>query len=370
MARVRFKKQEADSFFGNLVYDRVVHEDHFLRKLEAIVPWERFTERLIEYYRGGGMYGRPPYEPAVLLKMLLIAYLYDLSERQTEEHARDSLATKWFLGLAVDEDPPDHTTLSKFRQRLIRYGKQAAFEGMLDEILQVAQEAGVQLGAIQLVDSVHTIADVNTAKDKRRNKGGKPPRDGDATWGAKGKRVVRDTKGRGVEVPRYFFGYKAHVSLNTGSELITSLTVTPGNAYDGHQLPDLLERDLARGIPIETLAADRGYDDGDNHYLLETMGIHSAIALCAYRTQKKDSNKQVWIRLRASRQYQQGKRERYKVERKFGEAKTGHGLRRCRYLGQAGYLAQATLTAMALNLKRLVKLLTGTNFKGRARAWT
>jgi IS5 family transposase len=63
-----------------------------------------------------------------------------------------------------------------------------------------------------------------------------------------------------------------------------------------------------------------------------------------------------------------GQKERYKVERKFGEAKWGHGLRRCRYVGLVKYAFQAILTAMALNLKRMVKLLTGIPFKGRAMA--
>ncbi len=70
--------------------------------------------------------------------------------------------------------------------------------------------------------------------------------------------------------------------------------------------------------------------------------------------------------LKQSKRYREGLKERYKVERKFGEAKTGHGLRRCRYLGLVKYFVQVILTAMALNLKRMVKLLTGIPFRGRA----
>jgi IS5 family transposase len=143
--------------------------------------------------------------------------------------------------------------------------------------------------------------------------------------------------------------------------------VTPGNAYDGRLLRPLLEDDLAKDIPLETVAADRGYDDGDNHALLKSKGLHSAIHLNAYRTHKKDPNKQGWLELQASREYQAGLSERYKIEAKFGEGKRGHGLRRCRYLGLLRYGVQAILTAIVLNLKRMVKLLTGTNFKGRAR---
>jgi len=76
----------------------------------------------------------------------------------------------------------------------------------------------------------------------------------------------------------------------------------------------------------------------------------------------------VWIELKRTQEYRAGKKERYKIERKFGEAKTNHGLRRCRSVGRLRYAIQAYLTAIVLNLKRMVKLLTGASFKGRARA--
>jgi len=368
MAKKRYKKQDIGSFFGNMIYDRIVPQDHFLRKLAAIIPWQQFAELLVKFYMGGAMYGRPPYNPVMLLKMLVISYLYNLSARQTEQQVTENLPMKWFVGLAVDEPAPHHSTINKFNQRLIKNGGINAFEEMLTTIVHMAQEAGVEFGSIQAIDSVHTVADVNTAKEKGRGKEGKPPRDEDAAWGVKGAKRVRDDSGKLVKIKKRFHGYKAHASLNTGSELITSLTVTPGNAYDGHQLPALLKRDLEKGIPIEIVTADRGYDDGENHYFLQTKGIHSAIILNRYRTQKKDSNKEIWFELKASDAYQQGIQERYKVERKFGEGKQGHGLSRCRYLGLSRFAVQAFMTVIALNLKRMVKLLTNTNFRGRATA--
>jgi IS5 family transposase len=368
MSGERFQEQEKGSFFGDFLYDRIVPEDHFLRQLDALIPWQRFTKRLVRLYRGKARQGRPPYDPAVILKMLLVAYLYNLSERQTEVAANDSLSIKWFLGLAVDEPAPDHSTLTKFKNRLLERGKLEAAEELLAEIILLAQERKIRLGGIQVMDSVHTVADVNTQKEKvRQDQGKKPPRDGDAQWGAKGARRLRDASGKKIKQTEYFFGYKAHCSLNAESELITSVVVTPGNANDGQLLPELLERDLAKELPFGIVAADRGYDDGDNHFLLESKELHSAIRLNDYRTQKKDPNKQIWLDLQATPEYQAGLSERYKIERKFGEGKQGHGLRRCRYLGLLRYGLQALLTAIVLNLKRMVKLLTGANFKGRAR---
>lgn len=368
MAGERFHQQDKGSFFGDFLYDRIVPQDHFLRQLDALVPWPRLTKRLVRLYRGKARQGRPPYDPAVILKMLLVAYLYNLSERQTQVVANDSLSIKWFLGLAVDEPAPDHSTLTRFKNRLVEGGKLEAAEALLAEIISLAQAHGIAFGSIQVMDSVHTVANVNTQKETvRRERGDEPPRDGDARWGAKGTRRLQDAHGKKIKQTEYFFGYKAHCSLNAESELITSLTVTPGNAPDGGQMPQLLEKDLAQGLPVEIVAADRAYDDGDNHFLLESKGLHSAIRLNAYRTHKKDANKEVWLRLRATPQYQVGLSQRYKIERKFGEAKQGHGLGRCRYLGLLRYGLQAFLTIIVLNLKRILKQLTGTTFKGRAR---
>jgi hypothetical protein len=59
-------------------------------------------------------------------------------------------------------------------------------------------------------------------------------------------------------------------------------------------------------------------------------------------------------------------KERYKIERKFGEAKQGHGFGQCRYLGRMKFAVQAFFTAILLDLKRIVKVLTGVGFKTQA----
>ena len=102
----------------------------------------------------------------------------------------DNLSAKYFIGPAVDQKAPDHSTLTKFRKRLIERGKLEAFEEMLSEIIQIALESGVQFGSIQIVDSVHSVANVNTSKDESRKKKGQGPRDPDAKWRVKHIRKV------------------------------------------------------------------------------------------------------------------------------------------------------------------------------------
>jgi IS5 family transposase len=366
MEQRRYVETGSDSFFGEYLYNQIVPQGHFLRILKQIIDWKRFTRKLIKLYKGEGVVGRPPFDPAQVLRVELIAYLYELSERQVEVYINENLPAKFFVGLAVDQKAPDHSTLTVFRERLIQRGKLKVFEEMLDEMIQGALQSGIQFGSIQLVDSVHSIANVNTNKDRQREKKGKGPRDPDAQWGVKHKRKVKTESGKEEEQTEYFYGYKAHVSLNAENGLITSLEATSGEVYDGHHFCSLVDHDLEQKLPVETYAGDKGYDDGNNHYYLEQCGLHSAIRLKKTRTEKKDANKQVWLELKETPQYQQGLKERYKIERKFGEAKQGHGLGRCRYVGMLGFAVQAFMTAIMLNLKRMVKLLTGVGFKTKA----
>jgi transposase len=195
MARKRYIRQDKNSFFGEYLYDKIVPEGHFYRKLNEIIDWERFTGILIELYKGGGEYGRPPYDPAVTLKMLLISYLYNLSERQTEVYVNENMPAKYFVGMAIDQSAPDHSTLTYFKKRLIQKGNLDVFEKMLAEMIQIALEKGIEFGNIQIIDSVHSIANVNTKKDRSRKKKGRGLRDPDAGWGAKHKRKVKTERG-------------------------------------------------------------------------------------------------------------------------------------------------------------------------------
>ena len=80
-------------------------------------------------------------------------------------------------------------------------------------------------------------------------------------------------------------------------------------------------------------------------------------------TKKKDANKQRWIDLLATPEHQAARKVRYRVEQPLGTAKQHHGSGRCRYLGLLRYGIQAFLTFMVVNVKRIMKLLTGVTFR-------
>jgi IS5 family transposase len=367
MGEQHFKELGTESFFGRFVYERIVPRDHFLVKLAEVIDWEAFVPILLPAYKGLAIDGRPPYSPEVILKMLVITYLYGFSERQTEEVVNYNLPIKEFVGLAVDEPAPDHSTLCLFKRRLTAAGYWSRFEAVSDGILAQARGAGVKLGQIQVVDSVHTVADVDKDADRERQEHGKPPRDPQAQVVKKGKRRKTEPDGTVVEREMRYLGYKSHVSLNAETGLITSVRPTVGGAADNEQFLKLLAHDEQIDVAAQIYTGDKAYDDTELHYALWASQKYSALCLNDYRTQKKDDNKEPWIALLASPQYLQGRGERYKVERKFGEAKRWHRFGRCRYLGLRRYGIQAFLTTIALNVKRIVYLLTKVRFRPPSR---
>ena len=158
--------------------------------------------------------------------MLLLAYLYDLSERRTEAFLNDSLSAGYFPGLAIDESAPDHSKLTAFKRRIVRRGGEGLLDELLTEVEQASQDQGVAFGSIQLVDSTHTIANVDAARDdRRRNRERKRPRDDGARWGGKRKRRG-GKKGHRDSDTEYFYGYKMHNSVNAEAKTIASIVVT------------------------------------------------------------------------------------------------------------------------------------------------
>ncbi len=208
MAKVRCKRTDEDSFFGNFLYERVIPKNHFMVKLKELVDQPRYTKQLIKYYKGNGEVGQAPYDPALILKMLLISYLYNIAKRQTEVVVNENLPVKFFVGLAVDENSPDHSTLTWFKNRLIENAGIRTYDELFDGIIIIAQEKGVKFGKLQVVDSVHLVANVNLGKDKQRQRWGKPPRDKGATWGAKGDKIVVGKDDKKHKEKQYFYGYK------------------------------------------------------------------------------------------------------------------------------------------------------------------
>jgi transposase len=95
--------------------DQLVPPDHFYRRLEAKLDLAVVREWVGAKYAEGG---RPSIDPVVFLKLQLILFFEGLrSERKLIETANLHLAHRWYLGYALDEPLPDHSSLTRIRAR-------------------------------------------------------------------------------------------------------------------------------------------------------------------------------------------------------------------------------------------------------------
>ena len=364
----RYKDTGEDSFWDSYIYDLRVPQDHFLRALNELFDWQALGKELIALYAGRGKRGRPPYDPVLVFKMLFLTYLYGCSERDVERWVNDSLSAHYFLGLALDEPAPDHSSLTKFKNRLMKDNEAGErLQAIFDRFLDQACDHGLSFGKIQLVDSVHTQADVNGEKEAGRQEKGAPPRDPEARVVDKGERVVTDADGTRRRKRIRLKGYKTHTSMDAKTRVVTSVAPAYGNSADNKAFAELFAHDRSLNLPTDTYGGDKAYDDTAIFEVIEQAGMHVGIKLRRFRTSKKDPHKERWIKLKESSRYRVATKIRGRVEQPYGQAKTTCGFERCRYLGLMRYRIQSYLTFMVVNSKRIVKLLCGITFRKLAK---
>lgn len=100
------------------------------------VDFERFRPRLqrllkLSYHRKKG--GRPPFDPVLMFKILVLQSLYTLSDDQTEYQIRDRLSFMRFLNLTLSDRVPDAKTIWLYRERLSS-GLTSLFEEFNDHL--------------------------------------------------------------------------------------------------------------------------------------------------------------------------------------------------------------------------------------------
>jgi transposase len=149
-------KSPQESFYGSYLYDRIVPIDHPLRKINQVVDFSFADEILKDRYDPA--IGRPAEDPEFMLRLCLLQYLYGDSDRQVVENARLNLAYKYFLGLAVDAEVPDYTTVSYFRAK--RLGEEK-FRQVFDQVVKQCIDIGLVKGKRQIIDSTPVFANIS-----------------------------------------------------------------------------------------------------------------------------------------------------------------------------------------------------------------
>ena len=263
--------------------------EHFLRKLEAALDLSFVYEETAPLY--SKKYGRPAIDPVVIVKYLLVGFLYGIpSERQIERRVQTDIALRWYLGLDLFDRVPDHSTVSQLRRRKPSFRK--VFRRLFEEVVGQCIEKGLVSGRVVGADSTHVRANASRASEerlddyeeegleelerrtgKRRKKRTKQiKRDNRRTH----KRVSRtDPESGHLKRPGKPEGphYLAHQAVDSDYGIIVGQTVTAGDVNDSVPFLGLIEHIHENVVPIQAATADAAYDFPLAHRALGELGI-------------------------------------------------------------------------------------------------
>ena len=142
----------------------LVPQEHFLRKLEHVLDMSFVQEETAHLY--SRKYGRPPIDPVVMVKYLLVGFLYGIpSERQIEQRIQTDVALRWYLGLDLFDRVPDHSTISQLRRRKPSFRK--VFRRLFEEVVRQCVEKGLVSGRLVVTESQRRSFFGRTGGNKR-----------------------------------------------------------------------------------------------------------------------------------------------------------------------------------------------------------
>jgi transposase len=139
----------------DLSLEELVPKDNFYRRLEATLDLSFVRELTKDCYACSG---RPSIDPMVFFRLQLVMFFENIrSERQLMEVAADRLSIRWYLGYDLHEPLPDHSSLTKIRER---YGLEV-FRGFFEGIVELCVEAGLVRGEELYFDSTKVKANAD-----------------------------------------------------------------------------------------------------------------------------------------------------------------------------------------------------------------
>jgi transposase len=151
----------SETLFYYFTLEEYIPENHLLRLIDKHIDFGFVREQLKDSYSD---MGRPSVDPELLLRILLIGYLYGItSERKLVEELGMHLAWRWFTGLGFHQPIPHHSTFSKNRHG--RFQESNLFRQLFEEVVARCTEAGLVKGEHLSVDG--SFIEANAAKESR-----------------------------------------------------------------------------------------------------------------------------------------------------------------------------------------------------------
>jgi IS5 family transposase len=310
---------------ADALVDRRLGSNEALERIEALIDWSRLEPLLWDVH--GSQTGRPPYPALSMLKGLYLQALYDLSDPRLEQELCDRLSFRRFCGFALDATTPDETTICRFR---LSAAKAGVLERCFAEVNRQLDAQGLMLKKGTLMDASIVKATHNPPR-KEAGMGAPHPREAGADWTTKNGKST--------------FGYKLHVGVDQGSNLIRKAVFTPARTTDNEVAERLVSGDE------RAVYADRLYEGKARRAALKARGIKDRIM---HRRHKHMPVLPPWM---AVRNKLIGRR-RAPVESVFSAMKRLYGKARTRCHSLTANAADFLAFATVFNLRRAANVLT------------
>ncbi len=377
----------------------------FYRKLDETLEQIGFAEgvRVIcrPAYADASKGGRPGIDPAVYFKMLMVGFFENLpSERSIASRCADSLSLRAFLGYQLDQDTPDHSSLSVIRSRLGEEIYQAALElvlrGLRNHGLLKGRHLGIDSSVIEANASLRELVHRNTEEQyweyvkRLAAAAGIDPDDTKAVRQFDRKREGRSTSNKewvNPHDPDAKVGvtkhgacdmiYKPEHITDLESGAIVAATVRHGDEGDTKQLG---ERVLEAGVTLSrvcddpkqeqvlrSITADEGYFSVEEICGMQGENIRTVIGDPHAAKRRKEPQgsmaKQVLTKARRAVKSASGKallrsRGEY-LERSFAHVLDHGGLRRTTLKGKTNLTKRQLVAVLTFDLSLLMRKLTG-----------
>ena len=220
-----------------------------LEAFRAAVDFEPFRAELTAAlaYSDGSEGGRPPFDPVMMFKILVIQATNNLADERAEFLINDRLSFMRFLGLGLSDRVPDARTIWLFREKLTKAG---AIKTLFERFDATLRQAGFIAMSGQIVDA--SLIAAPRQRNKPREDGSTPPVD--------------------LAIP--LFGYQNHISIDRGFGFIRRWTATDAAAYEGRRLREGL---LDKANTASGIWADTAYRSAANEAFLAKNGFVSHI---------------------------------------------------------------------------------------------
>ncbi len=253
-----------------------VPEDHILKRVHAVLDLSWLAEEVKDLYAEGGW---PCIDPERAVRVMLAGFFHGVvHDRALVREAQVNLAYRWFAGYALDEALPEHSSLTRIRQR---WGEDR-FRRIFERTVTQCVQAGLVGGQTLHVDASLIRADVSWsslvpahvarvwAENEASEEAPAPKKISTTDPEAS---LATSNPGQRLEP-----SYKQHTAVDDRAGVIVDVQVTTGAESESRKLLAQVQQVQAQlGVTPQVVTADRGYASSANYAALEQAGIQGVI---------------------------------------------------------------------------------------------